>query len=73
MAILTLLAQACSRAFELGAYFWLAYWSTETVKASSSENPFSESKTLEYLGIYSVFGTAELGIPYSEVIDSAFC
>jgi ABC-type multidrug transport system fused ATPase/permease subunit len=60
VAILTLFAQSCSRAFELGAYFWLSYWSNETVKASLSNIPFTESKTLEYLGIYSIFGVASI-------------
>jgi len=53
---LSLFVQGCARAFELGAYFWLSYWSTETAKALFANNPFSESKTLQYLAIYSIFG-----------------
>jgi len=48
-------AQGCSRALDVGAYFWLAYWSNETVKASL-KSPLTESKTLEFLGIYASLG-----------------
>ena len=55
VAFSTLTAQGCSRALDVGAYFWLAYWSNETVKASL-KSPLTESKTLEFLGIYASLG-----------------
>ncbi len=56
VAVLTLSAQGLSRALDVGAYFWLAYWSSESAKASSSHEQFAQSKTLEFLGIYAMLG-----------------
>jgi len=53
-------AQGCSRALDVGAYFWLAYWSNETVKARLSESPFIASKTLHFLGIYAFLGISSV-------------
>lgn len=60
VAFSTLAAQGCSRALDVGAYFWLAYWSNETVKASQSKIPFTESKTFEFLGIYALLGISSV-------------
>jgi len=60
VAILTLVAQSFARALEIGAYFWLAYWSNETAIASFTSNPFTEAKTLQYLGIYAIISIASV-------------
>jgi ABC-type multidrug transport system fused ATPase/permease subunit len=55
-AVLTLSAQGLSRALDVGAYFWLAYWSSESAKATLSHEQVAQSKTLEFLGIYALLG-----------------
>jgi ATP-binding cassette subfamily C (CFTR/MRP) protein 1 len=59
-ALLTLSAQGVSRALDIGAYFWLAYWSSESAKASLSKEQLAESKTLKFLGIYALLGVSSV-------------
>ncbi|GMH98076.1 hypothetical protein TrST_g10769 [Triparma strigata] len=44
--------QACGKASEIGAGFWLSFWAEESIKAEFAGLPLSDSKTLWYLHIF---------------------
>jgi ATP-binding cassette subfamily C (CFTR/MRP) protein 1 len=48
--------QALGRASEVTAGFWLALWAERSLEASLSGDPFSQTTTNRYLGVYALFG-----------------
>jgi len=49
-----LFVQACGKASEIGAGFWLAIWADESLAALFAGTPLSDSKTMWYLNIYAL-------------------
>lgn len=51
--VFTIIAvQACGKASEIGAGFWLAIWADESLSATFAGTPLTDSKTMWYLNIY---------------------
>ena len=60
MYLFVLIAQGLNRGFEIGASFWLAYWSTQAVVAMASGESLSAEENSWYLGIFATFGAASI-------------
>jgi ATP-binding cassette subfamily C (CFTR/MRP) protein 1 len=56
-----LFSQAASRAADVCAAFWLAYWSTKSANASDSGDSLSTSQNFHYLDIYAALAMASVG------------
>ena len=61
LAIIFLLFQAGAKAFEVLSSFWLAKWADDTIAAEAVGDPLTDSQTMRYLLIYSVFGLFGVG------------
>ena len=62
--VFTIIAvQACGKASEIGAGFWLAIWADDSLSATFAGTPLSDGKTMWYLNIYAALamGGGELG------------